>query len=201
MKRIFDMMDFRTALLSEAEIWQAYEVVEKQRNGLGIVVSDQQYEWCKKVVNAAIHPDTKEIIFFPLRLSCIVPMNLTLDVFMILAKTPLTIIGSQVLNQSYNAMHYYANRNATNYDSLPTRLAAYSVAVTSAVTAALKVNKFGTNPPTSLVNWAPVIKRVGPFIAVAIADVLNVFTMRHNEFLAGISVFNEVRIHVRHALL
>ncbi|RHZ39923.1 hypothetical protein DYB28_007865, partial [Aphanomyces astaci] len=42
---------------------------------------------------------------------------------------------SVVLNQTYNALHYYANRNATNEDTSNQRIAAYVGATASSVAA------------------------------------------------------------------
>ncbi len=52
-------------------------------------------------------------MFLPLRLSFIVPCNLVLDTLMMSARGSAQVVAAQTLNQTYNALHYRANRNAT----------------------------------------------------------------------------------------
>jgi hypothetical protein len=54
-----------------------------------------------------------EKVFLPLRLSFIVPCNLMLDTLMMSARGSAQVVAAQTLNQTYNALHYRANRNAT----------------------------------------------------------------------------------------
>ncbi|KAF1777218.1 Tricarboxylate/iron carrier [Phytophthora cactorum] len=63
----------------------------------------------------------------------IVPMNMIMDGAMLLANSTKTTIFAQWLNQTYNALHYYANRNASNEDTAEQRLVAYVGATASSV--------------------------------------------------------------------
>ena len=126
-------------------------------------------------------------MLLPLRLSFIVPCNLVLDTLMMSAQGRLQVAGAQWLNQTYNALHYRANRNATHEESTSVLAAAYLGATASSVTAALAVERWASRAPASS-RWAPVLRRLGPLAAVAAADVLNVSLMRQSEFIQGVAV-------------
>lgn len=69
----------------------------------------------KYVVDANIHPQLKEPINILFRTSTFVPVNIPLCFFLsILPPTPVNQIFAQSLNQTYNFMFNYCNRNATN---------------------------------------------------------------------------------------
>jgi hypothetical protein len=106
------------------------------------------------------------------------------------ARGPAQTVGAQWLNQTYNALHYRANRNATaaaDADEGAAILQAYLGATLSSVGAALGVERFAARAPPGAA-WAPVVRRLGPFAAVAAADVLNVGLMRRAEYTRGVTV-------------
>ena len=139
-------------------------------------------------MNAIIHPDTGEKVFMPLRLSFIVPCNLVLDTLMMSARGTFQVVAAQTLNQTYNALHYRANRNATAAAEGNWQIAqAYVGATASSVAAALGVERWAARAPPGAA-WAPYARRLGPFAAVAAADVLNVSLMRRSEFTSGVLV-------------
>ena len=96
----------------------------------------------------------------PLRLSFIVPCNLVLDTLMMSGAPPavhaliffpplshiqpplhpargtMQVVGAQWLNQTYNALHYRANRNASNEEEGWEVAQAYCGATASSVAAA-----------------------------------------------------------------
>ncbi|RHY46971.1 hypothetical protein DYB34_010366 [Aphanomyces astaci] len=109
-KKTWEMLDFRTAFATAADVQAAKSVV-----------------WSASLMSNA----SGDTVLFPLRVSMIVPMNLGLDCGMILASTTRSTIFWQWLNQTYNALHYYANRNATNEDTSNQRIAAYVGATAS----------------------------------------------------------------------
>ncbi|OQS04667.1 Mitochondrial Tricarboxylate Carrier (MTC) Family, partial [Thraustotheca clavata] len=183
-KKTWEMLDVRCAFASENDVQAAKTIVQEKKNG--VQVKDEiKYQEALKLTRAVLHPDTEEPVFLPLRVSMIVPMNLALDCGMILASTTKSTVFWQWLNQTYNALHYYANRNATNEDTTNQRIAAYLAATASSVGASLGVR-----------SWAkakghPVFLRMAPFAAVAAADVLNLAVMRQSEFLRGVNIYNE----------
>ena len=67
------------------------------------------------VVSTAIHPDTGKFISWPMRLSSFVPVNLPIAFGMIItAPTPFNTVFWQWVNQTYNALLNYGNRNASS---------------------------------------------------------------------------------------
>ena len=144
--RLWHMLDVRTAFATDDSIRAAQARVAQSaqfpapggRNDEAAVV------YAKRLVAATIHPDTGEIVRpAVLRLSCIVPMNCMLDCIMLSARGMPAIVGAQWLNQTYNALHYYANRNASNHDTSAQRWAAYTAATGSSVLAAVGVTRWG----------------------------------------------------------
>ena len=186
------MMDLRMAFVSDAEVDESVALLGRQAAApAGVAVADAAaLDRARKIKNAVVHPDTGEKIFMPLRLSFIIPCNLMLDTLMISAYNPATIVASQVLNQSYNACHYYANRNASNTQTLRQQIEAYVGATASSVGTAIGINHLATSKHIEASRGA-LLRRCMPFFAVAAADVLNLGIMRRNEYLEGIKVFDE----------
>lgn len=190
-QRIAHMMDVRTAFVTDRQLQQALELLKAHEAG-GSQVPRADLEAARKIKEAVVHPDTGETIFAPLRLSFIVPCNLVLDFLMLSARGPLQNVAAQWLNQTYNSLHYYANRNASNEESVRRIAEAYAGATASSVGAALGLNALCDRVPPSR-RWAPVARRLIPFCAVAAADILNLGITRRNEFLEGINVYDPER--------
>jgi len=152
-------------------------------------VDDAAATRAAKIKHAIVHPDTGEPVLLPLRASMIVPMNMIMDGAMLLASGTRSTVFAQWLNQTYNALHYYANRNASNEDTASQRLVAYAGATTSAVAASLGIRRLASRMRSAAL--APVVARLGPFGAVAAADLLNLAVMRQSEYLQGVHVYDE----------
>ncbi|KAA0149541.1 hypothetical protein FNF27_04401 [Cafeteria roenbergensis] len=180
-KVFFKMVDPRNALLGQSDVDWARQVLSGRAEHPPSVV-----ERAQDIVQCVVHPDTGlPVSPFFLRLSCIVPANMTLDCLMITASTPWQTAGAQALNQCYNAAHYWANRNHTN-DEPPVRVAAsFTAATASSVWAALRLQRAASAMQGAA---AVVLRRSAPFLAVAAADVLNLGIMRSNEWARGIAV-------------
>ncbi|ETV64637.1 hypothetical protein, variant [Aphanomyces astaci] len=183
-KKTWEMLDFRTAFATAADVQAAKSVVWSAKNGAPIA-DETQYQAALHLTRAVLHPDTGDTVLFPLRVSMIVPMNLGLDCGMILASTTRSTIFWQWLNQTYNALHYYANRNATNEDTSNQRIAAYVGATASSVAASLSVRRWAKT------HSNPMMLRLAPFAAVAAADILNLVVMRQSEFRRGVNIYDE----------
>ncbi|RHY96045.1 hypothetical protein DYB37_013791 [Aphanomyces astaci] len=69
---------------------------------------------------------------------------------------------SVVLNQTYNALHYYANRNATNEDTSNQRIAAYVGATASSVAASSEFRR-GVNIYDEQGEWVGLSKLCGVY--------------------------------------
>ena len=130
------MMDLRTAFVTDSQVDDAVKVL-KSREVSDSAISPEKLERARKIKDAVIHPDTGEKIFLPLRLSFIIPCNLVLDTLMLSARGLTQTVGAQWLNQTYNCLHYYANRNASNEESMRKIFEAYVGATASSVGAAV----------------------------------------------------------------
>ncbi|RLN55470.1 hypothetical protein BBJ29_006794 [Phytophthora kernoviae] len=190
--KTFCMLDFRTAFTTERELAEAQELLAAHRRGES--VDPIKLEHAKYVTLAIVHPDTGKPVFTPLRASVIVPMNMIMDGAMLLANSTKTTVFAQWLNQTYNALHYYANRNASNEDTAQQRAVAYVGATASSVGASLGIRRVAKQMTNA--KWAPVVARMGPFAAVAAADLLNMAVMRQSEYLHGVHVYDENGDHV-----
>uniref|UniRef100_K3X8B4 Sidoreflexin n=1 Tax=Globisporangium ultimum (strain ATCC 200006 / CBS 805.95 / DAOM BR144) TaxID=431595 RepID=K3X8B4_GLOUD len=186
-RKTFRMLDFRTAFTTDHALQDALALVEAKAAGKD--VDADAYDHALKIKHAIVHPDTGEAVFTPLRVSMIVPMNVIVDCGMILASTTRQTIFAQWLNQTYNALHYYANRNASNEDTAEQRLVAYVGATASSVAASLGIRHWAKQMQNA--KWAPIVARMGPFAAVAAADLLNLAVMRQSEYLKGVNIYDE----------
>lgn len=91
----------------------------------------------------------------------------------------------QFVNQSFNALVNYTNRNA-NSPTTTTQLGiAYVSATTSALVASLSYKSFLQK------RGNPFFQRYAPFAAVAVANCVNIPLMRQNELKNGIEVVDE----------
>jgi hypothetical protein len=109
---------------------------------------------------------------------------------MMSARGSAAVVAAQTLNQTYNALHYRANRNASNAEEGWEVAQAYVGATASSVAAALGVERVTSRAPPSA-KWAPIARRLGPLAAVAAADVLNIGLMRRKEYTHGVFVRTE----------
>lgn len=147
-RRILGMMDIRTALVPDAQVDAAVALLAAAAEEPSPSASaaepaeeaQQQLAWARRVRDAAVHPDTGDKIPRPLRLCFIVPCNLVLDTLMLSARGRAPTVAAQWLNQSYNSLHYYANRNASNFEGARRTAEAYVGATASAVGAAVGLN-------------------------------------------------------------
>lgn len=183
------MLDVRQAAVTQREALAALDEVrrlEALRGSLAAVGGSlaapdaERLERLTRVRNAAVHPQTQEVIATPLRLSMVVPANMCLDAIMLSARSPAASVAAMWLNQTYNALHYYANRNTSNPQTPTQRAAAYGAATASSAAVALYVGGGGV----------PALRRFAPFCAVAAADVFNLAIMRKSEFVDGVDVFD-----------
>lgn len=104
--RIAHMLDPRMALAGEEELARADALCARWPSGGAGPSGDAEAEAlarARRLREATYHPDTGRKIFAPLRLSFMVPMNLTVDTAMILAAArpnPLWSVAAQAANQT-----------------------------------------------------------------------------------------------------
>ena len=142
----------------------------------------------QKIVDAAIHPVTSEVIPRLFRMSAIAPVNIPI-VFAMLSCPPTNVAGTlflHVLNQSYNAACNYANRPGTK-QSDQQLLTAYLLAVSSACAIATGLGRMVARGPAFMRKYSFVI----PCIATSFANVSNICFMRQDEIMSGTEVFDD----------
>eukprot|EP00742_Colponemidia_sp_Colp-10_P003478 GILJ01003705.1.p1 GENE.GILJ01003705.1~~GILJ01003705.1.p1 ORF type:complete len:316 (-),score=36.38 GILJ01003705.1:59-1006(-) len=185
-RRTAAMLDMTKAFISDNQLENALSIVKRRREG-DMTITETQFQEAMRIKEAVIHPDTGEKIRLPLRVSCIIPANMVLDCCMIQARTFGQTVLAQWLNQSYNACHYFANKNASNPQPDQQVMQAYFGATASSVLTAVGLNKLADRAKASW-TFTPLLRKTIPFWAVAAADILNLRTMRQDEIVHGVQI-------------
>lgn len=89
------------------------------------------------------------------------------------------------MNQTFNSIVNYTNRNASTGVTTDQLLQAYGAASTASVATALALNRFVSKRP-ALSNG--IVGRLVPLVAVAAANCVNIPLMRQRELMNGIDV-------------
>ncbi|KAJ9589711.1 hypothetical protein L9F63_017083 [Diploptera punctata] len=186
-KHFFWMTDPRTCIVSETSLDAAKELVSQYRLGKEPPgTTREQVVYAKQLYESAFHPDTgdKQNVFG--RMSFQVPGGMLVTGAMLqFYRTAPAVVFWQWVNQSFNALVNYTNRNAKS----PTTTTQLGVAYLSA-TAAAMVTAVGCKA-----YWqrkaSPFLQRYVPFAAVAAANCANIPLMRQNELIYGVDVYDE----------
>lgn len=169
--------------VSEQELDWAKSVVEKSR--MGLVPPGTQVEqllYAKKLYDSAFHPDTGEKMNVIGRMSFQVPGGMIITGFMLqFYRTMPAVVFWQWVNQSFNALVNYTNRNAASPTSVRQMALSYFTATSTAVATAVGMNLWTRRAPPLVGRWVP-------FAAVAAANCVNIPMMRQQELIQGISV-------------
>lgn len=173
-------------LASDAELNAAKQLVEEYKAGLHPHLSEDEIWSAKQLVDSAFHPDTGEKNFLAGRMAFQVPGNMIITgCMMTFYRSIPAVIFWQFMNQTFNSIVNYTNRNASTGVSQDQLLQAYAAASTASVATALGLNKWVSKRP-KLSN--SIIGRLVPFAAVAAANCVNIPLMRQVELLNGIEV-------------
>ncbi|KAH8419632.1 hypothetical protein KR222_011179, partial [Zaprionus bogoriensis] len=180
------MTDPRTVLLSSDRLLQAKQMVDNYRVGQqSPALPPQEVHYNMKLYNSAFHPDTGELQNFAGRMSFQVPGGMLITGGMLaFYRTVPAVVLWQFINQSFNAVVNYTNRNANSPTSVKQLGIAYVSATTSALIAAIGCKNYWSRHAT------PLLQRYVPFAAVAAANCVNIPLMRQNEIVHGIEVKN-----------
>lgn len=182
-KHFFNITDPRTVLVPERELDWAKVMVEKSRIGaMPPGTSVEQLLYAKKLYDSAFHPDTGEKMNVIGRMSFQVPGGMVITGFMLqFYRTMPAVIFWQWVNQSFNALVNYTNRNAASPISNRQMALSYVTATTTAVATAVGMNMLTKRAPPLVARWVP-------FAAVAAANCVNIPMMRQQELIQGICV-------------
>ncbi|KRT81187.1 hypothetical protein AMK59_5044, partial [Oryctes borbonicus] len=183
-KHFLWVTDPRTCVVSEDELDQAKTLVEQYRVGKeppGTTL--EQVIYAKKLYESAFHPDSgeKQNVFG--RMSFQVPGGMAVTGAMLqFYRTAPAVVFWQWVNQSFNALVNFTNRNAKSPISTTQLGVAYVSATASAMITALGCKSYWQK------NAGPFIQRYVPFAAVAAANCVNIPLMRQTELLYGIDL-------------
>ncbi|KAB7498893.1 Sideroflexin-2 [Armadillidium nasatum] len=179
--------DPRLVVKTEKELMNAKELLDKYRDGREpIGTTKEELLSAKYIYESAFHPDTgeKQNIFG--RMSFQVPGGMVLTGAMLsFYRSNSAVIFWQWLNQSFNALVNYTNRNANSPLTTTQMGIAYLTATSTALGSALGLKKYLST------RASPFFQRFVPFVAVAAANCANIPLMRQTELTSGIAVFDE----------
>jgi tricarboxylate carrier len=178
--------DPATLLAREPEIRRAQALLE--RFGAGKLAqgeaTDAQLWAARKLVESAVHPDTKEIIPEPFRMAGYVPFNGPVCVAMMASSSTPALLFWNWVNQSQNALVNYSNRNASSPTSNETLAMSYASAVGAALTVAFGLSQFITRR-FQPAQAAQLMKFVA-FPSSIVASCSNCYIMRRPEIESGV---------------
>ena len=164
-------------------------------NSKMLIPKDEAYalKRARRITQSAIHPDLKEPIPVPLRMSMFAFMNTPILFGLIMSKpTMLNVAFWQWTNQSYNAGLNFANRSASSEFSKQDLIKSYILASTSSIGIGMILNK-AFQPVTNRLSGTKklFVSTFCGFSAVFFASAANLFFMRGKEIKEGITVFDE----------
>nr|XP_056705478.1 sideroflexin-2 [Euleptes europaea] len=191
LKHFFNITDPRTLAVSEHELDRAKALVDSCRAGtVPPGTNQEQLFYAKKLYDSAFHPDSGEKMNLIGRMSFQVPGGMAITGFMLqFYRTVPAVVFWQWVNQSFNAIVNYTNRNAASPISVKKIGVAYVTATSTALATAVGLNLYTKRAPTLVARWVP-------FAAVAAANCVNIPLMRQQELLNGITVTDENDNHL-----
>lgn len=186
-KHFLFITDPRSCVVSDEKLYEAKTLVEQYRIGKEPPGTTQdKILMAKKLYEGAFHPDTGDLQNLFGRMSFQVPGGMAVTGAMLtFYRTSGAVMFWQWVNQSFNALVNYTNRNAKSPLTTQQLGLAYLSATASAGFVAVKFKGFLEKRAGSL------MKRYVPFVAVAAANCVNIPLMRQNEIIDGNDVYDE----------
>ena len=144
------------------------------------------------VISTAVNPDSGKNIFWSMRMSSFLPLNLPISFGLIITPpTPFNTVLWQWINQTYNAQCNYGNRNASSEYTAKTVFRSYMAACAASISVALLSRMFVSRWTRGMTGALLVIfNAITAYIATSSAGFLNAFMMRVTELQKGISVYD-----------
>ena len=148
--------------------------------------TQEQVRHAKKLYASSFHPDSGELQNMMGRMSFQVPGGMVIMGAMVtFYKTVPQVVFWQWVNQSFNALVNYTNRNA----SVPTDFTQMGLAYFSATSAALGT---ALGLKTLLAkSSSPLLQRLVPCVAVAASNCVNIPLMRQVELREGMTLTDD----------
>lgn len=187
LKYFFWVTDPRTVVVSNSKLDEAKDLLEKQKRNQHLpgTITPAQILYAQKLYESSFHPDSGQRMNVFGRMSFQVPGGMAITGCLLqFYKTTPQVVFWQWVNQSFNALVNYTNRNAASSVTTKQMGIAYISATTSAVITAVGFKSFLQKRASSLMN------RYVPFVAVAAANCVNIPLMRQSELIDGIAVFD-----------
>lgn len=154
--------------------------------------SEAELARARYLVNAAVHPDTKEVIPWPFRMAAHVPANTVLLVAMLASKSPLATGAAQAANQTFNALQFWSNRNASNQVDAFRFGASFVASVVASVGLGVALRRWEHRVAARLAGRVSVVASVAgamiPLLAAGAAKPLQIGIMRSDELTRGVVV-------------
>ncbi|XP_061714012.1 sideroflexin-2 [Cydia pomonella] len=176
------------SLVPESELHEAKELYFKYKEGKEPANTPMdKVVRAKQLYESAFHPDSGELQNVFGRMSFQMPGGcLVTGAMLQWYRTGTAIVFWQWVNQSFNALVNYTNRNA-NSPLTTTQMGVAYVSATSAAMATALTFKFVVQKRAK----NPILVRFVPFVAVAAANWVNIPLMRQNEIIKGLEVSDE----------
>lgn len=178
--------DPRLAVASQGELESAKTLVSDFKRGMiprGTTI-DQVWR-AKHMCESAYHPDSGQLMNTFGRMSFQVPGGMAITGLLLqFYKSPGQVALMQWLNQSFNALVNYTNRNAASSITTNQMLFAYATATSTALAVAVGLNRYA-------VKASPIVARWVPFVAVASANAVNIPLTRQSELVDGVVITDE----------
>jgi sideroflexin-1/3 len=186
-KHFFITTNPLNVLASDEELDRSKEIVQAYRAGKEDKNLTEDELWkAKQLYDSAFHCQTGEKLFLLGRMSFQVPGNMVISgCMMTFYKSTSAVVFWQTINQTFNAIVNYSNRNASAGVTNEQLGTAYIAATTASVATALGFNKLIASSPTLS---AGIVGRLVPLIAVAAANCVNIPLMRQQEIKHGIAI-------------
>uniref|UniRef100_A0A8C4IR57 Sideroflexin 2 n=1 Tax=Dicentrarchus labrax TaxID=13489 RepID=A0A8C4IR57_DICLA len=182
LKHFFNITDWRTAILPDSRLDEAKALVESCRAGsVPPGTTEEQLHYAKKLYDSAFHPDTGDRMNLIGRMSFQVPGGMAITGFMLqFYRTVPAVVFWQWVNQSFNALVNYTNRNAASPITPKQIGVAYITATSTALATAVGLNLYTKKAPPLVARWVP-------FAAVAAANCSCCVTVMFKAAVKGIT--------------
>ncbi|OAF71556.1 Sideroflexin-2 [Intoshia linei] len=180
------LTDSRNILKSNKELYKARDIIKNYQNNEKVNINKKDLFKMKQLEESSFHPDSGELQNIFGRMSFQMPGNVMLTGLMLFFyKSNLQVAVMQWVNQSFNSLVNYTNRNAKIEVSKKEIGVSYLAATTCAVSASLLFRNF------LLKNAPPMYQRFVPTFAVFMANFINIPLTRQKEIKQGVSLFDD----------